>query len=99
MLKITKKIEDKALTFALDGRLDTITAPQLETEIKESIDGVVLLVLDFEKLEYISSAGLRVLLSAQKVMNVQGKMKIMHVNQAVMDIFEITGFVDIFTIE
>ncbi len=99
MLKITKKIEDKALKFELDGRLDTITAPQLETEIKESIDGVVSLVLDFEKLEYISSAGLRVLLSAQKIMSVQGEMKITHVNQAVMEIFEITGFAEILTIE
>lgn len=99
MLKITKKIEDKALKFELDGRLDTITAPQLETEIKESIDGVVSLILDFEKLEYISSAGLRVLLSAQKIMSVQGEMKITHVNQAVMEIFEITGFAEILTIE
>lgn len=99
MLKITKKIEDKALKFELDGRLDTITAPQLETEIKESIDGVVSLILDFEKLEYISSAGLRVLLSAQKIMSVQGEMKITHVNQVVMEIFEITGFAEILTIE
>lgn len=99
MLKITKKIEDNAITFALDGRLDTITAPQLETEIKESIDGAFSLVLDFEQLEYISSAGLRVLLSAQKIMNVQGEMKITHVNEAVMDVFEVTGFTDVLTIE
>ena len=99
MLKITKKVEDKVLTFALDGRLDTITAPQLETEIKDSINGVDLLILDLEKLEYISSAGLRVLLSAQKIMNVQGDMKVIHVNQAVMEIFEVTGFSDVLTIE
>ena len=99
MLNITKKVEDGTLTFALDGRLDTITAPQLEKEIKESINGVVSLVLDFEKLEYVSSAGLRVLLSAQKIMNVQGEMKITHVCQAVMDILDVTGFSDVLTIE
>ena len=99
MLEITKKVEDKVLTVVLNGRLDTITAPQLETEIKESIDGIVSLRLDFEKLEYISSAGLRVLLSAQKIMNVQGQMKIMHVQQAVMEIFEVTGFSEVLTIE
>ena len=98
MLTISKKVEDKAVTFVLDGRLDTITAPQLETEIKESIDGIVSLILDFEKLEYISSAGLRILLAAQKIMNVQGKMLLKHVNQSVMDIFEVTGFADILTI-
>ena len=98
MFNITKKLEDKNLTFALDGRLDTITAPQLETEIRESIKGVVSLTFDFDKLEYISSAGLRVLLSAQKIMNLQGEMKITHANQAVMDIFEVTGFSDILTI-
>ena len=99
MLNITKKVEDGTLTFALDGRLDTITAPQLETDIKSSIDGVVSLILDFEKLEYISSAGLRVVLSAQKIMNVQGEMKITHVCQAVMDILDVTGFSDVLTIE
>lgn len=99
MLNITKKVENETLVFALDGRLDTITAPQLETEIKSAIGGVVSLVLDFEKLEYISSAGLRVLLSAQKIMNVQGKMKITHVNQAVLEILEVTGFSDVLTIE
>ena len=76
-----------------------MTAPQLETEIREALDGIVLLVLDFEKLEYISSAGLRVLLSAQKRMSVQGEMIIVHVNQSVMDVFDITGFSDILTIK
>lgn len=99
MLNITKKIEGKNLTFTLDGRLDTITAPQFETELKGSIDGVVLLVLDFEKLEYISSVGLRILLYAQKIMNVQGEMKILHVNKAVMEIFDMTGFTEVLTIE
>lgn len=87
------------LLITLEGRLDTTTAPQLEAELKGSIDGIEKLVLDFEKLEYISSAGLRVLLSAQKVMNKQGEMKIRHVNETIMEIFEVTGFVDILSIE
>ena len=99
MLNITKKIEDKELTFTLDGRLDTLTAPQLETKIKESIEGVVSLVFDLEKLEYISSAGLRVFLYTQKIMNAQGKMKIIRVKQAVMDVLEITGFTKVLTLE
>lgn len=99
MLKITKNVENSTLTFSVDGRLDTITAPQLETEIKDALDGVSQLVLNLEKLEYISSAGLRVLLSAQKKMNAQGKMKVINVQKSVMDIFEITGFADILTIE
>ena len=99
MLNITKNVEDSTLKFALEGRLDTVTAPQLETAIKESIDGATALVLDFEKLEYVSSAGLRVILSAQKIMNVQGEMKITHVQKPVMEILEITGFADILTIE
>ena len=99
MLIITKKIDGASLTFALEGRLDTATAPQLEAGIKEAIDGVVSLVFDLEKLDYVSSAGLRVLLSAQKIMNEQGKMIVTHVNSLVMDIFEITGFTDVLTIE
>ena len=99
MLKITKNVENTTLKLVLDGRLDTNTAPQLETEIKEALDGVLSLVLDLEKLEYISSAGLRVLLSAQKIMNGKGEMKLTHVQKSVMDIFEITGFSDILTIE
>ena len=91
MLNINKKV--------LEGRLDTITSPDLETELKNSLDGVTELVMDFEKLEYISSAGLRVLLSAQKTMNSQGSMKVIHVNETVMEIFEVTGFVDVLTIE
>ena len=98
MLNITKKPEDKTLTLALEGRLDTNTAPQLEGEIKGA-EGVSTLILDFEELDYISSAGLRVLLSAQKKMKTQGAMKIVHVGEAIMDIFEVTGFVDILTIE
>ena len=99
MLNITKNVDNSTLTFALEGRLDTVTAPQLETAIKESIDGAVALVLDFEKLEYVSSAGLRVILSAQKIMDEKGEMKIKNVSKEVMDIFEITGFSDILTSE
>jgi anti-sigma B factor antagonist len=99
MLNISKKESGKEITIALEGRLDTTTAPLLENELKGVIDGKTALTLDFEKLEYISSAGLRVLLSAQKVMNKQGKMKIVHVCPEVLDIFEVTGFSDILTIE
>lgn len=99
MLKITKKAENKKVTLALEGRVDTTTAPQLEQEIKSSIDGITELVLDFSKLDYISSAGLRVLLSAQKVMNKQGSMTVCNVNDIVMEILDVTGFSDILTIE
>jgi len=83
----------------LEGRLDTTTAPNLEKELKSSLDDVTELIMDFEKLEYISSAGLRVLLSAQKTMNKQGEMKLIHVNDTIMEIFKVTGFSDILTIE
>ena len=99
MLNIEKTIEDKRLVIALAGRLDTSTAPQLETELKDCLDGVEALTLDFENLDYISSAGLRVLLSAQKTMNRQGEMKVIHVNETIGEIFEITGFTDVLTIE
>lgn len=99
MLNIEKSIEDKRLVIALAGRLDTATAPQLETELKDCLDGVEALTLDFENLDYISSAGLRVLLSAQKTMNRQGEMKVIHVNETISEIFEITGFTDVLTLE
>ena len=99
MLNIIKNLDHKTLTIALEGRLDTTTAPQLETELKSDIADVTLLIMDFEKLDYISSAGLRVLLSAQKVMNKQGTMKIIHVSDAINEIFEVTGFSDILNIE
>lgn len=99
MLNINKIIENGKATILPEGRLDTMTAPELEKTIKEILPGLEELVLDFEKLEYVSSAGLRVLLSAQKIMNEQGTMKICHVNEAVMEIFEVTGFSDILTIE
>ena len=96
---ITKTKEKTSLTLVIEGRLDTTTAPRLEAELKGNIDGVDNLVLDFASLEYVSSAGLRVLLSAQKVMNRQGRMVIKNVNEDVMDVFEVTGFADILTIE
>jgi anti-sigma B factor antagonist len=99
MLNIEKQANGKELTVVLEGRLDTTTAPQLESEIKESLDGVESLVMEMTKLEYISSAGLRVLLSAQKVMNKQGSMVVRNATEEVKEIFEVTGFSDILTIE
>lgn len=98
-MKINKTLNETELTLTLSGRLDTTTAPQLETELKSSLDNVDSLILDFEALEYISSAGLRVLLSTQKIMNKQGKMVIHHVNDTILEVFEVTGFNDILTIE
>ena len=98
MLKITKARENNALTVTLEGRLDTTTAPLLEAELKDAPPGVAALTIDMRSLEYISSAGLRVLLSAQKVMNKQGEMKITGVNDVIMEIFEVTGFSDILNI-
>ncbi|MCR4751907.1 MAG: STAS domain-containing protein [Eubacterium sp.] len=99
MLHIEKKQDQDTLTIFLEGRLDTTTSPDLEEMLKGSLDGVTNLILDFEKLEYISSAGLRVLLSTQKVMNKQGEMKLIHVRNEVIEIFEVTGFLDILTVE
>ena len=99
MLNIEKKLTESKLEVALIGRLDTTTAPELEKELKESLDGVKGLIFDMASLEYISSAGLRVLLSTQKIMNRQGEMKVLHVNETIMEIFEVTGFSDILTIE
>ncbi len=98
-MTINKTLNASELTVTLEGRLDTTTAPQLETELKGSLDGVTALVLDFAALEYISSAGLRVLLSTQKVMNKQGSMVIRNVGEVIMEVFEVTGFSDILTIE
>lgn len=98
-MTINKINDGTALTIALEGRLDTVSAPQLEAELKKSISGVETLVFDFEKLEYLSSAGLRVLLASQKVMNRQGQMIIKNVNSAIADIFEVTGFSEILTVE
>ncbi len=98
-MTITKEAAGTALTLSLQGRLDTGTAPQLDAALKESMDGVTDLTLDFAGLEYISSAGLRVLLSAQKVMKKQGSMVIRHVNETIMEVFEVTGFSDFLTIQ
>ena len=98
-MTITKNKEADTLKIALEGRLDTTTAPLLEAELKQELEGVKQLEFDFSGLEYISSAGLRVLLAAQKTMNRQGGMVIRNVNQIVMEVFEITGFVDILSIE
>ena len=97
-MKINKNLEGKVLHVAIEGRLDTTTAPTLEEELQNSVEGLEELDFDFSALEYISSAGLRVLLSAQKIMNKQGKMQIRNVNSDIMDVFEITGFTDILTI-
>ena len=98
-MTITKKLENSKLTLTVSGRLDTVTAPELEAEIKQSVDGITDLVLDFSSLDYISSAGLRVLLSSQKIMKQKGSMVVTHVNETVMEVFDVTGFSDILTIE
>ena len=98
MLNIEKTTNASELTVSLTGRLDTTTAPELEKELKASLDGVSALTIDMAALEYISSAGLRVLLSAQKIMGKQGEMKVTHVSETIMEIFEVTGFSDILTI-
>ena len=98
-MNIKKTREGNTMTIALEGRLDTTTAPVLEEELKKEISGVEELYFDFQALDYISSAGLRVLLFAQKTMNKQGKMVIKNANEDVMEIFEVTGFLDILSIE
>ena len=98
-MTISKNRDGASLTLALEGRLDTITAPELEAVLKEELEGVESLTFDLAGLSYISSAGLRVLLSAQKRMNVQGTMKVTGVGEIIMEIFDVTGFTDILTIE
>ncbi|SFP65082.1 anti-sigma B factor antagonist [Butyrivibrio proteoclasticus] len=98
-MTINKIANGSQLTVALEGRLDTTTAPQLDDELKTALDGITKLDFDLANLEYISSAGLRVLLSAQKVMNKQGEMVVKNANEEIKEIFEVTGFVDILTIE
>lgn len=99
MLNIKKTQDGTDLSMALVGRLDTTTAPDLEKEVKEGLAGVEKLVFDLKELEYISSAGLRVLLSAQKTMNKQGSMVVKNSSEDLMEIFEVTGFVDILNLE
>ena len=98
-MNITKNMNGNALAIALEGRLDTMTAPELEAVLKESMDGAESLTLDFSKLDYISSAGLRVLLSAHKVMSAKGGMKVTNASEIVKEVFDVTGFADILTIE
>ena len=97
-MKIEKNIENGKACYALAGRLDTTTAPDLENELKADMDGITELTMDFSKLDYISSAGLRVLLSAHKVMSKKGGMKVTNVNDIVNEVFDVTGFSDILTI-
>ena len=99
MLNIDMNSEGEKLTVKLEGRLDTTTSPELESELGKSLDGIKELEFDFSDLEYLSSAGLRVLLNAQKTMNQQGEMKLTGVSDTIKEIFEVTGFVDILTIE
>ena len=98
-MTITRNLNGTNLEIALEGRLDTMTAPELEAELSASMNNAESLTLDFSKLEYISSAGLRVLLFAHKVMSAKGGMKVLHVNEIVSEVFEVTGFADILTIE
>ena len=97
-MTITKNLKGTKLELLPEGRLDTTTSPMLEAELKESMDGITELVFNFEKLDYISSAGLRILLAAQKVMNQQGSMIVKNVNDVISEVFEVTGFSDILTI-
>ena len=98
-MTIEKNLNGTELYMKVIGRLDTVTSPQLEVEFRKSIDGVEKLVLDFAELVYLSSAGLRVILAAQKVMNKQVEMVIRNVNDTINEIFDVTGFIDILTIE
>ena len=98
-MTIEKKINAEAATLIVSGRLDTQTAPELENELDSILSGLKELTFDFSNLEYVSSAGLRVILKAQKAMNAQGSMKLTGVNDSIMEVFDITGFLDIRTIE
>ena len=98
-MTIEKNLNGTELAVTVAGRLDTTTAPLLEDEFKQNLGGIEKLILDFAALEYLSSAGLRVLLAAQKIMNKQGEMVIRNVNATIIEIFEVTGFIDILTIE
>ena len=98
-MKILKKQDGTTLEIALEGRLDTITAPELDQELKNSLCGITELILDFENLEYLSSAGLRVLLTAHKQMTTQGSMVVRNVSEIVQEVLEVTGFTSILTIE
>ena len=98
-MTIEKQVTGSAMTIKVIGRLDSVTSPQLEEVTSKELEGITDLTFDFSELEYISSAGLRVILISQKTMNVQGKMRVTGMNQEVRDIFEVTGFVDIIDVE
>lgn len=98
-MTINKSVTGTTLTVEVEGRLDTMTAPELERVLEDSLQGITELIFDFDALAYVSSAGLRVLLSAQKIMNKQGSMVIRNVCEMVMEVFEVTGFSDILTVE
>jgi anti-sigma B factor antagonist len=98
-MDIKKELNGTELKISIIGKLNTVTAPQLDTEIKSSVAGITDLILDFAELDYLSSAGLRVILTAQQIMNKQGKMVIRNVNDTINEIFDVTGFIDILTIE
>lgn len=98
-MEIKKTVSGTKMHVAIDGRLDTVSAPELEKRLKDGLTGIEELELDFQKVDFIASAGLRVLLSAQKIMNKQGKMVIYHVNENVMKVLELTGMRDILTIK
>lgn len=97
-MNVNKSVDGSKLTLAIEGRLDTTTAPEFEATSKDSLTGITDLILDMEKLEYVSSAGLRVILSMQKIMNKQGQMTVINVSPEIMEILEVTGFSDILTI-
>ena len=99
MLNLNVTKDGGTLCVAMEGRLDTVSSPELEECLREDLPGMTLLVLDFEKLDYISSAGLRVLLQAHKRMNGQGRMVLRNVGESILEIFEVTGFTEILTIE
>lgn len=98
-MTINKTLNEKELVIEIEGRLDTTTAPELENELKSSLDGIEILIMNLEKLEYISSAGIRVILTTQKTMSKQGKLIIKNVNESIMEVFDITGMTDLLTIE
>ena len=98
-MTIEKKLGNESATLIVSGRLDTQTAPELENELDSILSGLEELIFDMTNLEYVSSAGLRVILKAQKAMNAQGSMKLTGVNDSIMEVFDITGFLDILTIE
>jgi anti-sigma B factor antagonist len=99
IMTIDRNVDGSKTQLKISGRLDTSTAPELEATINSCLAGVEELVMDFEGLEYVSSAGLRVILKTQKIMNNQGNMKIINVNDTIMEVFDITGFADVLTIE